>query len=81
MDWSATGDCIDATTGTVQGGDQGEATLAANTFVQRQGATSTTCDITIVVQRHEDGDLDSHYGKGGTATGTQYRSVTFSSTP
>lgn len=81
MEWSAEGDCIELAGAQIAGPSPAEVTIPANTFKLKQGVTQTTCDVTITVSRHLDGDLDAHYGKGGTIWGTQYRTVKFSSTP
>jgi hypothetical protein len=84
MQWEAAGDCVDGG-GTTSLSDDGSFTIPANTLVKRQtqnGQTyPDTCTVTLTVRRLRDGVLDSHYGKGGSVTGWQTRTATFTTTP
>lgn len=81
MGWKATGACI----GDVQGviaGDPGMVTIPAGTMMKRQGQNiADSCMVSLTVTRSRAGMLDSHYGKGGSAAGSQERTVSMTSTP
>ena len=83
MDWTATGDCIDTATGTVSGGDPGEVTIPANTFVQKQGAHADHVATSLIVASSATRTATSirTTARAWTVTGTQFRSLKFSSTP
>ena len=80
MTWDATGDCISPASGAIVG-DPGTVTIPANGLVRANAQSAPNCNVTVVITRAEDGDLDPHYGKGGTITGEQFRSAAFASTP
>ena len=81
MQWSADGACIEAASGLIVG-DPGSVTMPAGTFRKRAGNNiADTCQVKVTVTRERDGDVDLAFGEGGTATGVQTRSVTFTSTP
>lgn len=81
MRWSANGSCIQAASGTIAG-DPGSVTMPAGTFRKAPGMNiPDSCEVTVTVTRERDGDVDRAFGEGGTATGIQTRSVTFTSTP
>jgi hypothetical protein len=81
MSWRATGECIGDAQG-VLAGDSGTMAIAAGTLMKRQGQNiPDSCMVSITVTRSRAGKLDSHYGKGGDATGRQDRTVTMMSTP
>jgi hypothetical protein len=81
MTWRATGDCIGDAQGTIAG-DPGTMIIAAGTLMKRQGQNiADSCMVSITVSRSRTGTLDTHYGKGGTAVGSQDRTVMTMSTP
>jgi hypothetical protein len=84
MQWSITGSCID-TAGAAVTQDTGTATLPAGTVKKRVPSGTEqvpdSCQATLQLTRSRDGDLDPGYGKGGSITGTQVRSTTFTTTP
>jgi hypothetical protein len=56
--------------------------MPVGTFVKAAGTSvPDTCQVKVTVVRERDGQLDRAFGEGGTATGVQTRSVTFTSTP
>lgn len=80
MKWSASGSCIESASGTITG-DPGSVTMPAGTFRKQPGQNiPDSCEVRVTVTRERDGDLDRAY-EGGSVTGTQTRSVTFTSTP
>lgn len=81
MRWSASGDCIELAGATISG-DTGTVGIPAGTFVKRAGANvPDSCTVVLQLHRTREGLVDSHYGRGGTATGEQTRQVTFTTTP
>jgi hypothetical protein len=81
MRWSASGDCIDSAGATI-GTDEGTVTIAASTLQKRQGATvANECPVTVTIIRTRLGELDTHFGEGGSVVGEQQRTLTFNSTP
>lgn len=81
MVWKATGACIADAQGGITG-DPGTMMIPAGTFVKRQGQNiPDTCMVSITVTRSRAGVLDTHYGKGGSASGIQDRTVSMMSTP
>jgi hypothetical protein len=77
MTWSLSG-CAEGN-GTVTG-DSGSFTIPKGTL-SPNGAQSGTCQDTITLTRARAGQVDSHYGSGGSIVAQQVRSVTFNSTP
>lgn len=81
MSWTATGDCIELASAPIDT-DSGTVTIAAATLKKRMATNvPDTCEITIKLARSRAGVLDPSYGKGGIIRGTQYRTVTITSTP
>jgi len=81
MSWTADGSCIEGASGRLSG-DPGSVTMPAGTFRKLSGANiPDSCQVKVTIERERDGDVDLAFGKGGTATGVQTRSVTFTSTP
>ena len=81
MAWSASGDCIDVASGAIAANTD-HVTIAANTLKKRQAQqVADSCAIKVGVTRTKIGVLDTHYGKGGSVSGEQYREIGFTSTP
>jgi len=84
MRWSASGNCIDTASGSIDT-DTGGMAMTAGTLVKRTPAQGEvvpdSCQVTVTVSRSRLGDLDPHYGEGGTIVGEQTRSFSFTSTP
>jgi hypothetical protein len=81
MRWSASGSCIESASGVIAG-DPGSVTMPAGTFRKLSGQNvADSCQVTVTVDREREGDVDPAFGEGGTATGLQRRSLTFTSTP
>nr|HEX4315292.1 hypothetical protein [Kofleriaceae bacterium] len=84
MMWSATGECITGTNGTVNAGSNA-LTISANTFVQAGPGSGSgaaeSCTVSFAIQRQLQGTLDPGYGQGGTIFGTQARAIQFTSNP
>lgn len=82
MEWSADGDCIEPSSGTITA-DAGTITIAAGAIQKRmnQQQVPDSCIATLHVDRKREGSVDPAYGKGGTFFGIQRRTVTFTTTP
>jgi hypothetical protein len=85
MEWSVSGSCIDAAGAALQA-DTGGALLQAGTIKKRMSTgpndvVPESCEATLQLTRSRDGDLDPGYGKGGSITGTQVRTTTFTTSP
>jgi hypothetical protein len=81
MTWSISGSCINGTSGTASG-DTGSFTIARGSLVLPPGGqASGTCQVTLSMTRSRSGQVDPHYGSGGSIVAYQSRSVTFNSTP
>lgn len=81
MRWTAEGSCIQSASGTISG-DPGSVTMPAGTFKKLTGQNiADMCPVKVTIVRERDGQVDRAFGEGGTATGVQTRSVTFTSTP
>jgi hypothetical protein len=60
----------------------GSVTMPVGTFRKRAGQNiPDSCEVEVTVTREREGDVDRAFGEGGTATGVQTRSVTFTSMP
>jgi hypothetical protein len=81
MRWSADGACIEVVSGSI-GPAMGSVTMPVGTFRKRAGQNiPDSCEVEVTVTREREGDVDRAFGEGGTATGVQTRSVTFTSMP
>lgn len=81
MSWEAVGECIERAASTISG-DPGTLTIDAAVLSKRMDPnTPERCLVTIAIRRSRAGQLDPHYGKGGSAAGVQERKLTFMSTP
>jgi hypothetical protein len=82
MSWSAGGDCVRGMVSGTVSNDSGTFTIAKGTLVPINPSpqTPTTCQAHITLTRSRPGQLDSHYGSGGSITAQQTRTVNFSST-
>lgn len=81
MTWSADGACIEVVSGSISAGVD-SVTMPIGTFRKRAGQNiPDSCEVEVTVTREREGDVDRAFGEGGTATGVQARSVTFTSTP
>ncbi|MCW5803331.1 MAG: hypothetical protein KIT31_13190 [Deltaproteobacteria bacterium] len=81
MRWSLSGDCIELAGATISG-DTGTLGLPSGTIVKRAGANvPDSCTVVLQLHRTRVGLVDTHFGRGGTATGEQTRQVTFTTTP
>jgi len=81
MTWSAGGDCVRGEVGGSVAPDSGSFTVAKGSLVPINPPVSTTCQAHITLTRSRPGQLDSHYGSGGSITAQQVRTVTFNSAP
>ncbi|MBS1121851.1 MAG: hypothetical protein H6Q90_4079 [Deltaproteobacteria bacterium] len=84
MRWRASGSCIDTKIDTFPG-DSGSVTIPASALTKRvaqQGEqVPDSCSATLEITRTREGELDLHYGKGGSVVGTQVRTLSFTTTP
>jgi hypothetical protein len=77
MTWGISGAC-GAASGTVSG-DSGTFTIAKGLLVP--DTQNGACQATLTMTRSRPGQVDSHFGSGGSIVGQQVRSVTFNSVP
>jgi hypothetical protein len=80
MTWSVSGVCVNGANGTVSG-DTGTFTIARGNLAPIGGGDTGTCQVTLSMTRSRYGQVDPHYGSGGTITAQHVRSVEFNSTP
>jgi hypothetical protein len=80
MTWYVSGDCIAGAAGTVSG-DAGTFVIAKGSLATSQNAQGGTCQATLTLTRTRPGQLDPHYGSGGSINAQHVRQVTFNSTP
>ncbi|HTR52515.1 MAG TPA: hypothetical protein VMJ10_17495 [Kofleriaceae bacterium] len=81
MTWQIEGTCIEGASGTIDG-DPGAQTIAGNTLVKASGnGVPDSCTATLTVARTRVGQLDPHFGHGGSIVGEQARTATFTTTP
>jgi len=82
MSWSVGGDCVKGLVGGSVAGDTGSFTIAKGTLVPVGGSqSSVSCQAQIKLTRARSGQVDAHFGSGGTFTAMQVRTATFNSTP
>lgn len=81
MNWSAGGDCVQGEVGGTVASDSGTFTVAMGSLVPTNPPVPATCQAHITLTRSRPGQLDSHFGSGGSITARQVRTVTFNSTP
>ena len=79
MTWSISGECVQGQSGTVSG-DSGSFTIAKG-LLSSSASANATCQATLSLTRSRPGQLDPHYGSGGSIVAQHVRSVTFNSTP
>lgn len=70
--YEVSGDCIWRADGTITDGK-----IPASKIEERPSAEGESCDVTVVVTRTAEGNLDPNFGKGGHIVGIQERSFTF----
>ena len=80
MTWNISGECVTGQSGTVSG-DSGTFTIAKGLLTGQGASASATCQATLSLTRSRPGQLDPHYGSGGSIVAQHVRSVTFNSTP
>ena len=81
MTWMVKGDCIQDASGTATG-DTGSLVIPASTLQKAAGTNvPDSCTATLTVSRVRAGVLDPHFGKGGSSTGSQDRTATFTTMP
>jgi hypothetical protein len=81
MTWSVSGACVNSASGTASG-DTGTFTIARGNLTPIEGGEAeATCQATITLTRARYGQVDPHYGSGGTIVAQHVRSVEFNSTP
>jgi hypothetical protein len=83
MTWAAGGDCVRGMVDGTVSNDSGTFTIAKGSLVpiNPPPQNPTTCQAHVTLTRSRPGQLDPHYGYGGTITAKQVRTVTFNSTP
>jgi len=80
--WSAQGTCINGQPSAVISPDNGSFTIAKGTIMPASAAESSmSCQVTLSLARVRQGQLDSHYGSGGSIAAEALRQLTFTSTP
>ncbi|HEY3822596.1 MAG TPA: hypothetical protein VGL81_35770 [Polyangiaceae bacterium] len=82
MSWSVSGDCVSVAVGSVSN-DAGTFTIPRGSLTPAGSSqtASATCQATLTLTRSRQGQLDSHYGSGGSIFAQQIRTVTFNSAP
>jgi hypothetical protein len=79
--WQLSGTCIQEASGEIVD-DTGTLTIAAGLVQQTEAEdVEDTCEVTLIMRRIRDGDLDPGYGEGGHIEGRQERTLTFTSEP
>jgi hypothetical protein len=82
MAWSVSGACIRTGANGIVGGDAGSFTIARGSLTSSDpAAAGVTCQIQVTLTRSRPGELDSHFGAGGSIVAQQVRAVTFNSAP
>jgi hypothetical protein len=82
MSWSAGGDCVKGLVGGTVANDAGSLVIAKGTLLPTDASQAgVTCVAHITLTRQRPGQLDPHYGAGGSIFAQQTRTVTFSSAP
>jgi hypothetical protein len=82
MSWSVSGICVSGTASGTVSGDTGTFTIAHGNLVPPDGGgTGGTCQATLTMTRSQYGQVDPHYGSGGSIMASHVRSVEFNSTP
>ena len=82
LSWSSNGNCVGGLPGGTVSPDSGSFTIPKGTIVSTDASqASQTCQVTLSLTRVRQGQLDSHYGSGGSIAAEHVRTVTFTSTP
>lgn len=79
MHWEVDGSCIWNEDGTVS--DTGGLIIDAATIRPTGTGEGDTCEVTVTLERINEGDVDSAFEEGGRFLGIQRRAITFMSTP
>lgn len=79
VSWSISGTCIWDKSGTA--GDDGTILIAAADVDPTLSGEGKTCEVAVVIDRVNQGDLATQFKEGGSISARQRRSVTFNSTP
>lgn len=80
MQWSVTGPCINEAQGIVAG-HHNFLQLPAGRITASTMSNSSACIATVMLSRSRPGEIDPHFGKGGTAVAIQRRTIGFTSVP
>jgi hypothetical protein len=80
MSWSISGNCLNILAGTNLSGDPGTFVIAKGALVSSAAGGNQNCQATLTVSRTRLGTLDPSFG-GGSISGIQQRTLTFTSTP
>jgi len=79
VSWSLSGTCIWDKSGTA--GDDGTIMIPAADVDPTLSGEGKTCEVTVVIDRVNQGTLASQFKEGGSISARQRRSVAFNSTP
>lgn len=79
MKWTVEGDCIETESGTTS--DDGTLVIEAEDIEVWDLDAGESCEVTITLDRVEEGDVDPTFEEGGKFVAIQRRTVTFTSTP
>ncbi len=79
VSWSLSGTCIWDKSGTA--GDDGTIMIPAADVDATLSGEGTTCEVTVVIDRVNQGTLASQFKEGGSISARQRRAVAFNSTP
>lgn len=78
MNWDIAGDCIWSDSGTTS--DDGSLTISADSIKVQDLDQGESCEVTVTLERANEGTVDSEFGEGGEFLAYQRRSVEFVST-
>jgi hypothetical protein len=82
MSYSVDGTCLNERSHVSTGTDTGTVTIAKGALVSTNASNATTtCMATLILHRVRNGNIDPNFGSGGSISGEQDRSITFTSTP
>ena len=79
MEWSLEGDCVKSESGSTN--DDGSLTIDAEDIEVWETDRGEACDVTVTLDRIEEGETDSAFEEGGEFYAIQRRTVTFNSMP
>lgn len=79
MNWEISGSCIWTESGSTN--DDGALTIKAEDVRVQDLDIGEDCEVTVTLERINEGDVDSEFGEGGEIVGIQRRAISYISTP